>query len=242
MTNKIPENTSKNTHHVVFEMVQQVNPDSVLDIPSGAGAFTQRLLHAGKVVYSGDIENILQIDNPNFVIADMNKPLPFNNNSVDCVVSIDGIEHLENPFQFIREANKVLKKNGTIIISTPNINAMRSRWRWFFTSQHNKNKLPLDEANPTPLHHINMMSFQRLRYILHTSGFLIDEVKTNRVKFISWIYVLLYPVAYLWTKIVFGKEKNREQRKRNQEILKILYSKAVYFGETLIVKAQKVSG
>lgn len=172
----IPENTSKNTHNVVASLLAEERSSRVLDIPSGAGAFTKRLLDQKVEVHSADIENILQVENPNFRMADMNQRLPYDDGFFDAVVCIDGIEHLERPFDFIREAFRVTRSGGSIILSTPNINSLRSRWRWFWTGHHNKCKVPLNEGRPGPLHHINMMSYQRLRYILHTSGFRIARV------------------------------------------------------------------
>ncbi|MDH5398377.1 MAG: class I SAM-dependent methyltransferase [Cyclobacteriaceae bacterium] len=238
---EIAENTSKNTHHVVETLlVDEKGKKSVLDIPSGEGAFTQRLLLRGYDVYSADIENILKIENKNFSQADMNKPLPYPDGHFDAVVCIDGIEHLENPFLFVRESARVLSSKGILIISTPNISAMRSRWRWLFTGHHNKCKVPLNEGRPSPLHHINMFSYPRLRYVLQTSGFEITSIRTNRIKPISWVYILLYPFAYLFTSLVYSKEeKDPKQRVINKTILKDLLGKNIYFGETLIIKARK---
>ncbi|MBK6267185.1 methyltransferase domain-containing protein [Marivirga sp. S37H4] len=239
MHQHIPENTSKNTHNIVFELLNDSgDPGKVLDIPSGAGAFTNRLINQEKSVYSADIENIMKVENPNFAVADMNKVLPYDNGFFDSVVCIDGIEHLENPFFFIRECSRVIKQEGQIVISTPNINSFRSRWRWFWTSHHNKCKVPLNEEKPTPLHHINMMSYQRMRYILHTNGFKIVQVKTNRVKLISWIYAIFIPFSWVFTNWVFKKEeKDKVQRKNNQEILSTLFKTPLLFGETMIIKA-----
>jgi 2-polyprenyl-3-methyl-5-hydroxy-6-metoxy-1,4-benzoquinol methylase len=238
----IPENTSKNTHNTVATLLlADGDKQRVLDIPSGAGAFTQRLLTKNIEVHSGDIENFMEVDNPNFREGNMNERLPYDEAFFDAVVCIDGIEHLERPFDFITECSRVVKRGGNVIISTPNINAIRSRWRWFWTSHHNKNKVPLNENNPTPLHHINMMAYQRLRYILHTRNFRITTVTTNRVKWISWLYIIFVPFAYLATTFVYSKEeKDAGQRAVNKEIRKHLFSKALLFGETMIIKAQKI--
>jgi ubiquinone/menaquinone biosynthesis C-methylase UbiE len=237
---KIPENTSKNTHSVIANLLAETKSKRVLDIPSGAGSFTQRLLEQQVEVHSGDIENILQVKNPNFRLSDMNQPLPYEPEFFDAVVCIDGIEHLERPFDFIRESNRILKRGGAVLISTPNINAIRSRWRWFWSSHHNKGKVPLNENKPTPLHHINLMSYQRLRYILHTSGFKIEKVATNRVKGISWVYAIFVPFAYLFTSWVFNKEeKDPQQRAVNREIKRELFRVPLLFGETMIIKAVK---
>jgi 2-polyprenyl-3-methyl-5-hydroxy-6-metoxy-1,4-benzoquinol methylase len=237
----IPENTSKNTHNVVESLVLSDHPSKVLDIPSGAGAFTNRLLQKSIEVHSADIENLLMVENENYVQADMNKKLPFDNDFFDSVVCIDGIEHLENPFSFIREANRITNKSGTILISTPNINSLRSRWRWLWTSHHNKCKSPLNEHKQSYLHHINMMSYQRLRYILHTNGFRIEKVMANRSKLISKLYFPLIPFTWLNTFFVYRKEeKEANQIESNREIINELHRPPLLFGETMIVKARKL--
>lgn len=239
MSQHIPENTSKNTHNVVAQLLlEDESCKKVLDIPSGAGAFTNRLLQQHIEVHSADIENIMMVENPNFRAADMNKRLPYEDNTFCAVVCIDGIEHIERPFDFVRECHRVLRDGGQLIISTPNIHALRSRWRWFLTGHHNKCKSPLDEVNVTPLHHINMISYTEIRYLLHSNGFKIEKTATNRIKPVSYLYTPLIPLAYLQTLLVYHKEeKNPDQRKRNKEILKSSFSPSLLFGETMIVKA-----
>lgn len=46
--------------------------------------------------------------------------LPFAPDSFDVVVSLEAIEHLENPKAFLNEAHRVLTEDGVFIISTPN--------------------------------------------------------------------------------------------------------------------------
>ena len=238
---QISENTSRNTHPRVAELVlEDTETRKVLDIPCGAGAFSYRLLKQGKEVTSADIENLLMFDHESFHVADMNKPLPFQNGEFDAVVCIDGIEHIENPFAFIRECNRVLNRDGKIIVSTPNIASMRSRWRWFLTGHHNKCKSPLNENKPSPLHHIHMMAFPKIRYILHTSGFKIARIVTNRIKLASWIYIIIYPFSFLKTWLVYRKEeKDDQQRRVNRQIIHSMFSRPVFFGETIIIKAKK---
>jgi SAM-dependent methyltransferase len=235
---QIPENTSKNTHNVVCQLLQEEKCARVLDIPSGAGAFTARLLNLSFDVHSADIQNLMLVQHDQFRQANMNLRLPYDDGFFDALVCIDGIEHLERPFDFISESARIVRKDGIILLSTPNINSIRSRWRWFWTSHHNKNKVPLNEHEPNPMHHINMMSYQRLRYILHTRGFRITSVCTNRIKFVSWLYVIFVPFAYLLTLFVYNREeKNKLQRQTNKEIVSHLFSKPLLFGETMIIKA-----
>jgi hypothetical protein len=127
-----------------------------------------------------------------------------------------------------------------LIISTPNLTALRSRWRYLLTGFHQGEKTPLDESQYTPYHHLSLVSFPDLRYRLHANGFKVTAVRTNRVKLISWLYVVLAPLAYLVTVLAFMKEeKAAHVREQNREIVRQLFTVPVLFGETLIVKATR---
>lgn len=236
-------NTSKNTHDKVFELIRKEPERVVIDIPSGSGAFIQRLKDAGfDKIIAIDIENALEIEHDNFIKGDMNKKLPLPDNSCDIVVCIDGIEHISKQFDFVCEVNRILKNNGEIIISTPNISSLRSRWKWFMTGHHHKCNSPLDENNPTPLHHIGMISFPEIRYLLHTNGFKINNVTTNRIKPVSLVFSILIPLIYISTFLVYTRTgKKYDNKEINKSILKTMFSRDVLFGETLIVKAIKIN-
>lgn len=140
-------NTSKNTHESVFSLISRHYDNTIVDIEHG-----------------------------NFVVGDMTKILPLSDESCDVVVCIDGIEHISGQFNFVKEIFRILKNQGECIISTPNISSLRSRWKWLTTGHHHKCKSPLNENNPSPLHHIGMISFPEIRYLLHTNGFSISEI------------------------------------------------------------------
>lgn len=236
-------NTSKNTHEKVFNLVTKNANAIIADIPCGNGAFIQRLKDNGyDNVIAIDIKNILEINHDNFLIGNMNKKLLISDKSVDSVVCIDGIEHINRQFDFVSEIQRILKEKGEFIISTPNISSIRSRWKWLTTSHHHKCNSPLDENNPTPLHHIRMISYPEIRYLLHTNGFQITNVTTNRIKLINWIFSIFIPFIYVTTSWVYYKTGRKENTsKMNKEIKKTMFSKSILFGETLVVKATKIA-
>lgn len=240
----IRENSARHTHAVAAGLLSEDNDvRKVLDIPCGEGAFTQRLRDMGFDVYAADCAKIMRVSDAKFVVCDMNVPLPYRAGSMDAIACIDGIAHTERPFDFVRECRRVLQEQGILVISTPNISSLRSRWRWFWTGFHNKRKVPLNEGQVSPQHIINILSFDQLRYMLHTNGFHIGSVRTNRIKAVSWMYAVFVPVAYLMTVRAFSREeKDAAQRKRNQEIIKQLFSQGMLFGESLLIKARKMHG
>jgi 2-polyprenyl-3-methyl-5-hydroxy-6-metoxy-1,4-benzoquinol methylase len=235
------ENAGKNTHHVIEQLVlEEKEHRTILDIPCGDGAFVKRLSEKNITVYAADCQNIMKCQGAPFQVTDMNRDLPYQDALFDGVVCIDGIEHIERQFDFIRECRRIMKPGGFLIISTPNITSLRSRWRWLLTGFHNKCKAPLNETEPQPLHHINMVSLPELRYRLETNGFTITRITTNRIKFVSWLYVFLVPFSFLRTIVVFRKETHGDTLKRiHAEVLRQLFTTPVLFGETLIVKAKK---
>jgi 2-polyprenyl-3-methyl-5-hydroxy-6-metoxy-1,4-benzoquinol methylase len=56
-----------------------------------------------------------------FMRADLNRdPIPVPDHSADVAISIETIEHLENPRAFVRELVRIVKPGGWIVVSTPN--------------------------------------------------------------------------------------------------------------------------
>ena len=235
---------STNIHNKVFDLLQSRSlAGRILDAPCGQGVFARRLLQAGFEAVGIDVE--AQKEKPEFEYhrADIGRVLPLAADSVDIVTSIEGIEHLEKPFEFVRECHRVVAENGVLIMTTPNISSIRSRWRWFWTGFHNKCKYALDEYNPSPLHHINMFSFPKLRYLLHTNGFTIEEVTTNRIKPINWLYLPFVPLIYLISRATVARARDSDLVPAlGLEVMRQMMSIPILFGECTIVIARKTAG
>jgi SAM-dependent methyltransferase len=61
-----------------------------------------------------------------FVEADLSRPLPFPDGAADVVVSVETVEHLENPRALLREATRVLRPGGLLVVTTPNQESLLS--------------------------------------------------------------------------------------------------------------------
>lgn len=53
--------------------------------------------------------------------------MPVKTSSFDCIVAGELIEHLQKPPSFLEECKRVLKKDGTLIITTPNRDSLINR-------------------------------------------------------------------------------------------------------------------
>ncbi|HZV89792.1 MAG TPA: methyltransferase domain-containing protein [Candidatus Binatus sp.] len=214
----------------------------VLDAPCGSeAALTRALLESGFDAQGADIDNDAQEHLAKaFTRANLDEPLPWSDQTFEAVFSTEGIEHLENHFSFLREVCRILKPGGLLVLTTPNITALRSRLRFFGSGFFGRDSRPLNESSRHPLHHIGLATFPELRYELHMSGFQLIDVRHTHIKPISYVYAIYAPWMWLYTRLAFRKEKDPAQRARNNEILASLLSPSLLFGECLLLIAKRV--
>lgn len=97
----------------------------VLDVGCSTGYLGQKIKKKGAKVFGIDI-SAAAIKKARKIldwatINDLNQQkLPFKANSVDIVIASEVIEHLYNPSFALGEFNRILKKDGFLILTTPN--------------------------------------------------------------------------------------------------------------------------
>src|SRR3972149_3866910 len=89
----------------------------ILDIGSKDGKKAHYIINKGKVVMS----DVCRRKISPFVLCDATN-LPFKDNSFELVTMLHVIEHIKNGKMTLREIYRVLKKDGTALIVTPNAN------------------------------------------------------------------------------------------------------------------------
>lgn len=73
-----------------------------------------------------------------FIRADLNQtPFPLPDGRGDVVVSVETIEHLENPRSFLRELYRLTRPGGLVIVTTPNQLSLLSKWTLVLKNQFN---------------------------------------------------------------------------------------------------------
>ncbi|WP_278804387.1 class I SAM-dependent methyltransferase [Helicobacter pullorum] len=226
----------------------------ILDLGAGEGFFTKMIyeilesknLNPKDHIVAIDINNEkYKFDNIPCEFGDFNQGLEYNNQSFYCVISMEVIEHLENPFAYIKEMSRILENQGILILTTPNISNLTSRIQYFFHGTYPLfNYLPIkDEFLKGCNQHINPLSLIYLAFILKYNGFKL-EVTTDKFKKGSiFCYYLLKPLFYFLKKSMQKKLQKNENviYWDNLDIIPLMYSKEILCGRTLIIKATKQS-
>ena len=138
--------------------------DNILDIGCGLGWGTDWLsLASNSVIGLDTCENALRVarsryKGPVFVKADATE-LPFGDQSFHTVVAIEVIEHVKNQDAFMSEVLRVLKQDGTLILSTPNKRNLVARIANLFGIEVQKNP-----------YHTNEFDYKTLDAFLTASG------------------------------------------------------------------------
>ena len=174
------------THDIVFDLVKKYLPESsrVADLAAGEGAFSVRLKELGHEVTAIDFSDEnwkapgieLELQNLDSEFAEK---ILAGDNKFDAVVAIEIIEHLENPFRFARECAKLLKKDGLLFLTTPNVEAVQSRLIFLYTGR----LLSFGDYETVRPAHITPIFKWKLEMLLGEAGFEIVEEKFNRELF-----------------------------------------------------------
>lgn len=233
---------SQHPHDKVVEMLCDfTNKGRLLDAPAGSGAISQKLKEAGFDVVAVDINpRLFSAQGIPCEKADLNQKLPFADETFDCILCSNGIEHLENPFLFVRECYRILKDGGKLLITTPNILNLKSRVANLLVGFNLFTGRPYNEVEDySGGDHIHMANYYELRINLHRNGFRILDATTHRFSPTAMMLSPLVPFIYFYTYRSFRRERNRMQQERNQEILNHVMSADLLFGKKLFLMAEK---
>lgn len=166
-------------HNQLMSIVDSILPrgSRILDLGAGEGALSERLHDQGYRVHSVDINQERFKARTEFEELDLNNSVEFlrllkkHGNSFDLVLGIEVIEHVENPWDFIRNLKELVRDGGYILISTPNITSWYSRTNFFFKGQFHQ-----FERGDSHYGHINPISEYELKLICQRSGLSIEKI------------------------------------------------------------------
>ena len=112
-----------------------------LDVGCGSGSLAFKVRKMFNEVYGVDVspsrikeaqKAITDPNNVHFDIGNIEQGLNFSDKSFDTVTCMAVLEHIFDPYSVVSEINRVLKKDGILVIEVPNIAYIKHRIRLFF--------------------------------------------------------------------------------------------------------------
>jgi 2-polyprenyl-3-methyl-5-hydroxy-6-metoxy-1,4-benzoquinol methylase len=101
---------------------------AVVDVGCGTGRLCT-MLEGHATSYTG-VDAVRHVGFPGgarLLLCDLNRqPVPLPGRSCDIAISLETIEHLENPRNFFRELVRILRPGGWLLVSTPNQRSLGS--------------------------------------------------------------------------------------------------------------------
>ena len=236
-------------HEAIYDTVETILADfshgRLLDVPAGEGALAQRLQKKGFEVSCCDLyPEIFKLENVENRHGNLDARLPFDDGSFEYVVCVEGLEHIENPANAIREFSRLLVPEGQLIVSVPNILNIEERLKWLFSGYTSHFK-PLSRSARKQIEaefagmeeialHANPIGYSEVRYLLEKNGFGLDGVFIDKRKKNSWAFLPLAAVIRLASR--FASAEKRSSRWADE----LNADEVLLGGNTLIFSAQKI--
>jgi methionine biosynthesis protein MetW len=150
--------------------------DLIIDLGCGDGRWLDAIGHRYRKAIGVDIMGDEGRSNPNtgwdFIQADLDQGLPFDDEMADVIRANQVIEHVREPGLFLTGAYRVLRPGGLLVVTTPNIRYVRHLARLVLlgrgpmTSSH-----PPGAASAWDDGHLHYLTPGDLRRIAREAGF-----------------------------------------------------------------------
>ena len=110
--------------------------------------------------------------------------LPFEDETVDAVVSMEVIEHLMFPLSAVEEISRILRPGGVVLLTTPNIAYWRLRLDMLFRGRWNPLGDTLAVKEPWRDPHIRFFTTRSMRGMLESAGLEVLDVGGIKGRFL----------------------------------------------------------
>ncbi|HUD20154.1 MAG TPA: methyltransferase domain-containing protein [Patescibacteria group bacterium] len=167
-------------------------PKKILELGCGNGRFSHELSKlCGATVYGIEVSDSgIKTARAHGIIvkkADLNKTVPFENNTFDLVISDQLIEHIVKTDVLLGESKRVLKKGGRMVIITPNLSFWFNRILFLFgeyplflevsdiSKVYGTRILRNLMREPEAMGHVRVFNLPALTDLIEASGFTIEE-------------------------------------------------------------------
>jgi len=224
-------------HKAVLDWFETQRRGLVLDAPAGYGHLSLKLKQKNFDVVAGEIEpEIFAVPDMECIYVDLNREIKAPDNTFDYVCCVDGLEHMTDPYQTVKELARVLKPRGYGVFSIPNYTNIERRLKFllrgYFTKPVSYERFQHEGENLFNFHN-SPLTITILEFMFKINSLEIVEIKENAPKVKQ--YLLLPFVALLWMVDLFRTKKKRKKYRTDLT----LKNRVILGGNNLIVITRK---
>jgi len=216
------ENPSSIKYYVknyILKNKERFTNKTLIDFPTGNWITSRLLKEIGATPLPFDLfPEYFKIDGLKCERANIAEGIPVENSSADYVICQEGIEHFSDQLGAFKEFNRVTRKGGGLLMTTPNYSNLRAKMSYFLSESERFNSIiapnELDSVwmseqnitNEVYYGHIFLIGILKLRCFGKLSGFKIKHIEPTKVKSTSVIFLILfYPFILISNWITYKK-------------------------------------
>lgn len=255
-----PKSIKYHVKQYLIKNKKRIENKTVVDLPAGNGITSRIIKDLGGIPLAFDLfPEYFKMEGIACVRANVLEQIPLENNKVDFVLCQEGIEHFSDQFKALQEFNRILKLNGSLIITTPNYSNLRARLSYFLSESERFNSImPPNEidsiwmsnkaiTNEIYFGHVFLIGIQKLRVLAKLSGFKIKHIQFTHLKTTSlFILPFAYPFIFLSSYITYLKNVSKNkgydksfQKETYKEILRLNINPKILVDGHLFIEFEK---
>lgn len=155
----------------VVNVILRTNPGKLLDIGYSKGSFADYLSEHG---WNCSAIGLNSFSHPkiNIIQSDLNEDFPVKSETFDVITAGEVIEHMFSQEKFLQECHRVLKKDGILTLTTPNLCFLVNRFLMLM------GKTPMFVYAP---YHYHFHTKDTIVELLEKNQFRIEQIKSSHV-------------------------------------------------------------
>lgn len=222
----------KRHQDAAIRMLAGLSPGRVLDAGSAGNEMGRALETMGFTVFSLDLFETPPIKG-RFVRADMNHRLPYKDRAFDYVLCSESLQYLDNHAMLLREFKRITRKNGSVILSMPNVLNANSRLyllrRGYYPHFKPGPMRSVDPAKAWDDCVYNPVDLLRLIGLMEKNGMRLKAMTASKIKAKS------IPLS-LALRALYSLELLFEKRGAKAELIKRLSSFGALAGDHIVMR------
>ena len=216
---------------------ERIKGMKIIDFPAGNGVTSRIIKEIGGEPFPFDLfPEYFKVEGITCKKTSVLEGLPVKNKFADMLICQEGIEHFSDQLNALREFNRVLKKGGTLLITTPNYSNIRAKLSYLLSeSERFGSTMPPNELDSIWMSkqetsdeiyygHVFLIGIQKLRLFARLAGFKIKKLHHTKAKSTSVILLPFFYPFILFINWISYRKNLRKKKTHTGKIKKSVYN------------------